>query len=401
MKPNELPPSFPHRRHRPVLVALLAAGLLASLAISCAPLHRPPGVASDFADFRKVAVNNTVPRRDVTGEIVDAHDGCLQFFAGRYYLYGTAYGKSAGFSINNRYRVYSSPDLERWTFEGELLKAPPDGVYYRPYVVFNPGTRKYVLWFNWYPKLWDGQLGVAVSDTPVGPFTIVNADVPMSQKAARPGDGSLFVNDDGTGYYVYTVIGQGHAIRVERLTPDFLGSSGETSAIIATGCEAPAMFRRGDIYYVLFDSNCCFCPAGSGARVFTSASPLGPYTERKNINRDPVTGKPIIPAQQTWVARIPTRNGNAFIWLGDRWGSRPDGIKGHDFQYWSAPLKFSADGDILPLTPLEQAPQWEAEVLIGQEQPPSATPYFWPKKKDPHPLTVDPCTGKPLPPEDY
>lgn len=61
--------------------------------------------------FKTVTVDNAKPRRDVAGEIIDAHDGCLQFFNGRYHLYGTGYGKTAGYSINNRFRVYSSPDL--------------------------------------------------------------------------------------------------------------------------------------------------------------------------------------------------------------------------------------------------------------------------------------------------
>ena len=69
-------------------------------------------------EFRTVTISNVEPRRDVTGAIVDAHDGNLLFADGRYYLYGTAYGKTAGYSINNRFRVYSSPDLEHWTFEG-------------------------------------------------------------------------------------------------------------------------------------------------------------------------------------------------------------------------------------------------------------------------------------------
>ena len=145
------------------------------------------------AKFRSVTIQNTVPRRDVDGNVIDAHDGCLHFYAGRYYLYGTAYGKTAGYTINNRFRVYSSADLERWTYEGELLKSPPDGVYYRPYVAYNQRTRKYVLWYNWYRKLWDGEVGVATSDTPVGPFTIVNTHVELSQAKDHPGDGSLFV----------------------------------------------------------------------------------------------------------------------------------------------------------------------------------------------------------------
>jgi Glycosyl hydrolases family 43 len=347
--------------------------------------------------FHSLTIQNTKPRRDVTGAIIDAHDGCLQFFEGRYYLYGTAYGRSAGFGINNRFRVYSSADLERWQFDGELLVEPPKGVFYRPYVVFNPTTRKYVLWFNWYPKLWDGKLGVAVSDTPVGPFKMVNLALNLSQAADRPGDGSLFVDDDGTGYFIYTVIGQGHAIRIERLTPDYLGTSGAASAVLGTGCEAPVLFRRGDLYYALFDRNCCFCPAGSGARVLVARSPLGPYRPAGNINRDALD-KPIIAAQQTFVARIPTRDGIAYLWLGDRWGSRPDGIKGHDLQYWSAPLKFAPDGNILPLENLQS---WQAQIRIGAERKAPSPPYSWPKQKDSNPLKIHPCSNEPIPPEEW
>src|SRR5690242_17874917 len=78
------------------------------------------GVAACNRQARIITVNNVEPRRDVTGEILDAHDGCLQFFNGRYYLYGTAYGRTDGMT-NNDFRVYSSPDLEQWTLEGELL----------------------------------------------------------------------------------------------------------------------------------------------------------------------------------------------------------------------------------------------------------------------------------------
>ena len=379
---------------RNIIVTVFSLVMLAALAISCADRRELPGKESTSGDFRTVTLNNAEPRRDIPGEIIDAHDGCLQFFGGRYYLYGTAYGKSAGFGINNRFRVYSSPDLEHWTFEGELLKEPPDGVHYRPYVVVNPNTRKYVLWYNWYPKLWDGQIGVATSDTPEGPFTIVNPNVRVSQANSRPGDGSLFVDDDGTGYFIYTVIGQDHAIRVERLTRDYLGSTGEASEILARNCEAPVMFRRNNLYYALFDACCCFCPAGSGARVFTAASPLGPFTERPNINRQTGNGTPIVAAQQTWVARLPAPEGTAFIWMADRWGSRPDEIKGHDFQFWSAPLKFGRDGSILPI---ESLPQWRADLAVGNGRPSRSSIYVWPKKKDLHPLKVDPCTGKPLP----
>ena len=334
-----------------------------------------------------MTIDNTRPRRDVTGAIIDAHDGCLQMFGPRFYLYGTAYGTNDGFNTNNRFRVYSSPDLEQWTFVGELFKEQPAGVYYRPYVVFNPKTRKFVLWYNWYPKQWDGQTGVAVSDTPVGPFTIVNANMPLS--CPHVGDGSLFVDDDGTGYYIYTAIDQGYTVRVERLTPDFLGATGETSSVLAIGGEAPVLFRRENLYYALCGPRCTFCPEGSEVLVFISYSPLGPYGRAPNINRRlgseasavwtqptfpvdvpggkfsvPLNGNvtyqnnaPIIPAQETWVAKIPMAGGPAFIWMADRWQSAPDGIKGHDLQFWSAPLKFNPDNGII--LPVENLSRWD------------------------------------------
>lgn len=160
----------PHQKAARILVWCCALVCVAD-AITC----RSAGEKTP--EYRTVTISNVKPRRDITGTIIDAHDGNLLFADGRYFLYGTAYGKTAGYSINNRFRVYSSPDLEHWTFEGELLKSPPDGVYYNPSVVYNSRKHKYVLWYNWYPKLWNGQVGAAVSDTPIGPFTIVNTRV--------------------------------------------------------------------------------------------------------------------------------------------------------------------------------------------------------------------------------
>jgi len=364
----------------------IALGIvLAVFTSSCSQTDRSPESRPGTNDFPALTINNVEPRRDVAGEIIDAHDGCLQFFDGHFYLYGTAYGKSGDyFQTNHHYCVYSSPDLGQWTLEGTLLQDPPTGIYYRPYVVFNPNTRKYVLWYNWYPKNWEGQTGVAVSTTPVGPFTIVNSNVALSHPHA--GDGSLFVDDDGTGYYIYTSIAEGYTIRVERLASDYLSSTGEASRPLAAGGESPVLFRRNNTYYALLGPRCVACPQGSETQVFASASPLGPFLTKPewNINRRAesdvptishqqtnglgvltpegtytvhppkntqiinATNTPIIPAQQTWVAKIPTPDGPIFIWMADRWGSNPDGFVGHDFQYW-APMEFGPDGIILPV----------------------------------------------------
>lgn len=362
----------------------LGAFIALAVSASCA--------ASEHPKFQNIRIDNLQPRRDANDEIIDAHDGCLKYFDGRYYLYGTAYGRTAGYSINNRFRVYSSRNLKDWKFDGELLESPPDGVYYRPYVVHNATTHKYVLWYNWYPTLWEGKVGVAISDTPVGPFKIVNRGVEVAGYVDRIGDGSLFVDSDGTGYFIYTTIGQNHSIRIQRLTPDFLGVTNDTSGVLALGCEAPALFRNRDRYYALFDSTCCFCSSGSGVRVLVASNPLGPYTEKANINRK-ADGRPQVPGQQTFVAQVLTPAGPAFLWMADRWSSRPDGVKGHDLQFWSQPLRFTPEGMI---EPIENTSNWSAEIQVGTEEDLVKHPYIWPKKRDPHPLKVDPCTGAPL-----
>ena len=328
------------RNNGPFYQPWVACFLLAGLLVSC---DRVP---------RTVTIDNTVPRRDVSGHIIDAHDGCLQFFNGRFYLYGTAYGTNDGFNGNNHFQVYSSPDLGRWTLEGDIIKLPPTAIYFRPYVVFNPHTKKYVLWFNWYPLPMNFRLGresVAVSDSPTGPFTLVTTNLHIPHSDSHPGDGSLFVDNDGTGYYIYTLVNYDFNVQVARLTSDYLGLTGEVSDYLHRGAEAPVLFRRKNIYYGLCSSLGNFDSQGSEVQILTATSPLGPYHLGPYINSKAQYGSPFIAAQETWVAQLPAAGEPMFIWMADRWGSTPDGAKGHDFQFWSAPLNFSDTGDILPI----------------------------------------------------
>ncbi len=319
-----------------------------------------------------VTVSNVEPRRDENGDILDAHDGSLEFFEGQFYLYGTRYRDTNGLTDTNRYLCYSSKDLIHWKLEGALLKDPPARIYYRPYVKFNRATKKYVLWYNA-----DNRYGVATADHPAGPFTIQNLDVQVKYSAQGVGDFGLYVSDDGGGYIAYTALNlaqmndtgdvspEHHRISIERLAPDFLSSSMENSGFVAGNVESPSLFKREGTFYLLFDNTCAFCKNGSGARVYTARSVLGPYLYKSNINSkgakedgaswtSPGSGRSntIVDAQQTHVAEIPSSSGKLFMWMGDRWGSTPDGIKGHDFQVW-VPLEFVDRGVIRPLTQLD------------------------------------------------
>jgi hypothetical protein len=78
-----------------------------------------------------------------------------------------------------------------------------------------------------------------------------------------------------------------------------------------------------------------------------------------------IAQQPIVPAQQTFVMPLQTPTGTEYIWMGDLWGSASDNIKGHDYQYWSPPLRFRPDGTIMPM---EFVDKWTLEVQAGRKQ---------------------------------
>ncbi|MEM7573977.1 MAG: family 43 glycosylhydrolase [Bacteroidota bacterium] len=233
-----------------------------------------------------VTISNTQARTTIEGEIVDAHDGRIIQFEDVFYWYGTQYGNTNGFTSANAYHIYRSTDLVKWEHLGPALVDPPAGVYYRPHVIYHEASGQYVLWYNWYPELWEGYFGVAVSDRPEGPFSIVNTKVEVANSALGVGDFGLFVDEDQTAYISYNTI-NGHRVSVEKLTVDYLGSTLENGGYIAQYCEAGSMFKRRGIYYLLTDYTCCFCNQGAGARVYLSDHPLGEWTLTNNINRLP------------------------------------------------------------------------------------------------------------------
>jgi hypothetical protein len=99
------------------------------------------------------------------------------------------YGQDQRLGHNNRTGIccYSSTNLHDWKYEGTVLPtiATPEvyrdsGTNERPKVIYNVKTNKYVMWMHL-----DGdsyarsEAGVAVSDSPTGPFTFVKSFRPI------------------------------------------------------------------------------------------------------------------------------------------------------------------------------------------------------------------------------
>jgi beta-xylosidase len=260
--------------------------------------------------------------------------------------------QACGFQYNHNVSVFTSPDLKTWeAFPPAFQMASSsltDAILFCPKVLYNANTKLYVMWFNWIAgaNFGDSYYAVATSASATGPFTLVSPNV-TTLAWSNTGDFSLFQDDDGTAYVIYTAHIQGyattHQMSVERLTPDYLaseGSAGNSGFFGQSFVEAPSMFKRNGVYYTVFGECCCYCEAGNPVTIYTSANPLGPYTARNVLDPSGV------PAQQSNIFPWYDATGQQqFMWYGDRWQSAPDGIKGHDFTYWSA-LAFQPDGNV-------------------------------------------------------
>lgn len=179
-------------------------------------------------------------------------------------------------------------DLRHWRDEGFLFDGTRPAwqsrcngsTYgcYPPHVLYNPATRKYVLWINSY----DVGVGyhVFTSSRPTGPFTeqpipklAVNNDIPPG---VNNGDHDLFRDTDGTAYLAYTDWRAGGDIVVEKLDPTYRTGTGEHLRLGIRSTEAPSLFRRGGSYYLtLSDPNCGYCTTGTS--YFRATHPLGPW----------------------------------------------------------------------------------------------------------------------------
>lgn len=175
--------------------------------------------------------------------------------------------------------VFTSPDLSSWTAHAPVLQCAAaglgDAILFCPKLVHNAATGKYVLWFNWIQgaDFSASFYAVATADTYLGPFTVVVPKV-TSLAYTNTGDFSLFVDEGGAGYIIYTAHITGypvtHQMSVEALTDDFLGTrgAGASSGFIgASFVEAPALFRRGGVYYAVFGQCCCYCQVRTMWRV--------------------------------------------------------------------------------------------------------------------------------------
>jgi len=289
-------------------------------------------ILSPLSAFSQKEIVQGTQWLDTAGNPINAHGGGILYHDGKYYWYGE-YKKGEtilpDWATWECYRTdvtgvscYSSPDMLNWTFEGIVLPAVTDDpdhdlhtskVLERPKVVYNKKTGKFVMWAHVesadYSK---AAAGVAVSDSPTGPFKYLGSFRPND---AMSRDQTIFVDDDGKAYQ-FASSENNATLYINELADDYLRPTGKfTRNFIGESREAPAVFKHDGKYYLL--SSGCTGWDPNQAELAVADSIMG---EWKTIG-DPCTGKDAdktFYAQSTYVQPVYGKK-DLVIAMFDRW----------------------------------------------------------------------------------
>ncbi len=385
-----------------ILIAALAFGNSYKIAELCSVLGNGPDFLYENQEKEMTAdTEEFLPGArwlDTDGNLIQAHGGQIQRMpvpdgtGGRTEKYvWIGENKSSG-HLGNCFAVYSSEDLHSWTFEGDVLQSVDsmeqlcsdpyftalyadytdsqleevfqcinkNTVMERPKMLYNAGTDKYVLWFhsddstekNSY-KYDVGMAGVAISDSPFGPFRFLGryrlSQCPEGQIDCFPGskgearDLNLFQDDDGTAYIVYTSENN-KTLYISKLNEEYTYlSSGPETAVYkedyirlfpGTMREAPVLIKGDNGRYYLMSSSTTGWMSNQ-ARVWSADEIFGDWGNDGNPCRG--SGADVtFDSQSTSIFR--TVDGQ-WIYYGDRWNE--DELA--DSRYVWLPVEFEED----------------------------------------------------------
>lgn len=337
---------------------------------------------------------------DNNGVHINAHGGGILVHEGTFYWFGEhKIEGTAGNLAHVGVHCYSSKDLYNWQDEGISLSVVMDPEHEiakgrtieRPKVIYNEKTKKFVMWFHLEPydrETPEGAIenvrngarsALAISDKVTGPYVYLHSrhpngghwpinveefhkknDFPKERIKYQGGlpahpdslnllgrdmkrgqqarDMTLFVDDDGTAYHIYSSE-ENSTMHIAQLTDDYTQHSGKYKRMFVNRyMEAPAMFKKDGKYY-LFASGCTgWFP--NAARSAVSDSIFGEWHELGNPCRGE-NADLTFNSQSTYILQVPgTEN---FIYMGDRW--RPENAI--DGRYIWLPIEFENGNPII------------------------------------------------------
>ena len=324
---------------------------------------------------------------DNNGEHINAHGGGVMYHDGTYYWFGENKCDTTSSAMVG-VMCYSSRNLTDWKNEGVALSVVDNDssdiargcILERPKVIYNAKTGKFVMWFHLELKgkgYAAARAGVAVSDTPAGPYRFirsgrvnagklpVNMDgqavavldtlnaknyekwwTPEWTDAVNKGlivkrdldggqmsrDMTLYVDEDGKAYHIYSSE-ENLTLQIAELSDDYLSHTGNYVRVAPAGHnEAPAIFKKDGTYWMITSG--CTGWAPNEARMFSSSSIFGPWSQHPNPCVGPKS-ELTFGGQSTYILKVGGKK-DAFIFMADIW--RPEHPS--DARYIWLPVQF-------------------------------------------------------------
>ncbi|MEE1830881.1 RICIN domain-containing protein [Streptomyces sp. SP17KL33] len=325
------------RRAYAMLLALCLA--LAGALVTAGPAEAAPQTITNGTQFT-----------DSGGNPLHAHGGGVLKVGTYYYWFGENRNADNTFRYVSAYR---STDLKNWEFRNHVLTEATDpelatANIERPKVIYNAATGKFVMWMHKENGVdySEARAAVAVSDTVDGNYTWRGSFRPLGQHMSR--DITTFVDSDGTGYMI-SAARENYDLQIYRLTADYTG----IAALVADPWhgghrEAPALFKRGNVYFMLTSGATGWNP--NQQQYATATNIAGPWTAMANVGDSTTFG-----SQTAYVLPVQGTSTTSYLYMGDRWGNSLGGTV-NDSRYVWLPLTFP--------TSTTMSMSWTPEVTI-------------------------------------
>lgn len=298
--------------------------MMFGLAMICGAI---PGVA--MAD--PVVIDNGSPLVATDGSLVQAHGAGITKVGDYYYMYG----ENRSDYLFRAVSMYRSKDLKTWEFRHDVLTASSAPILARsnierPKIVYNPATRRFVLWAHKEngSDYGEGRVIVATSDSIDGDYTVRGEFRPLGYSSR---DMTLYVDDDGAGYLISSTRSN-YDLNIYRLTADFTGVDRLVTTLAGYHREAPALFRRDGVYFLVTSAATGWNP--NHAAFQTAAAIGGPWTAP-----EPFGDANTYNSQSTYVLPIAGDRGTSWLYMGDQWAPAFR-LKPNDSTYVWLPLRF-------------------------------------------------------------
>lgn len=180
----------------------------------------------------------------------------------------------------------------------------------------------------------DADVVVATSDTVDGNYVYQSEFRPLNYESR---DMTLYLDTDGTAYLI-SAANNNYDLNIYKLNASFTGIDSLVTVLSGNHREAPAVFKRNGVYFLLTSAATGWNP--NQAAYQTATSMAGPWTSPTAFGDNHTYN-----SQSTWVQPLQGSSGSSYLYLGDRWGPAT-GQDPNDSTYVWLPITFPSNTSI-------------------------------------------------------